>query len=528
MQQYIKIRITIVMLVFAVLTSCVNDLDTIPLDKNTITSATFYDDIEAYKQVLAKIYGGLSLTGQIGPDGDQDVMGIDEGASNYVRAYWYMQDMTTEMALWTWSDAGIPELQTNTWTSANEISLGMYYRIFYQITLVNEFIRESSDAKLDMRGFSDEEKTTIKAYQNEARFLRALSYYHALDLYGSVTFVTEENNVGSFLPSQISKTDLFNYIESELLALNDLLMSPKDNEFGRVDVVAAWMVLAKLYLNAEVYIATPKFEEALTFSNKVITSKYTLDTKYQNLFLADNYNSSEIILPVVHDGFNAQSWGGTTMIACSAWASDMDANSYGINAWGGNRARKNLIDKFTDISGTTDTRAMFFTNDRTPTTDDIAEFKNGYSVTKYKNINSDGTLGSNIDHMDIDFPLLRAAEAYLIYAEAVLRGANNGNITEALAYVNDIRARAYGNSDGSITQNELSLEFILEERAREFYWEGYRRTDLVRYGMYTSSDYLWEWKGGIYEGKGLPAHFNHFPIPASDINANPNLKQDGY
>ncbi|TLX71664.1 RagB/SusD family nutrient uptake outer membrane protein [Labilibacter sediminis] len=510
------------------LSSCVNDLDTIPLDKNTITSATFYDNPESYRQVLAKIYGGLSLTGQIGPDGDQDVLGIDEGASNYIRAYWYMQDMTTEMALWIWSDAGIPELQTNVWTSANEISLGMYYRIFYQITLANELIREASEDNLNNRGVSDIEKEKISGYRAEARFLRALSYYHALELYGSVPFVTEKDNVGAFLPEQISKEDLFSYIEIELTELESLLPAAGANEFGRVDVTAAWMILAKLYLNAEVYISTPKYTEAVTYSKKVINSSYKLDANYQNLFLADNHTADGIILPVVNDGINAQSWGGTTMIACSSWASDMDPASNGINAWGGNRARKQLVDKFDDYTGATDKRAMFYTNDRTVTTDEITEFKNGFSVMKYKNITSNGTLGSNIEHMDIDFPLLRVADAYLMCAEAVLRGGNGGTISEALGFVNAVRERAFGNASGNILLADLTLDFILDERAREFYWEGYRRTDLVRYNKFTSGDYLWEWKGGVYEGKALPDHFNHFPIPASDINANPNLKQDGY
>ncbi len=204
------------------------------------------------------------------------------------------------------------------------------------------------------------------------------------------------------------------------------------------------------------------------------------------------------------------------------------AAAYGISAWGGNRARKQLIDKFEDYTGATDKRAMFYTVDRTVTTDEISEFKNGFSVMKYKNITSTGVLGSNTDHMDIDFPLLRVADAYLMYAEAVLRGGTNGSMADALTYVNAVRTRAYGNESGNITQNDLTLDFILDERAREFYWEGYRRTDLVRFGKFTSDDYLWEWKGGVYEGKALPEYFNHFPIPAADINANPNLDQDGY
>ena len=509
-------------------TSCLKDLDTVPLDENVITSATFYNDPANYEMVLAKLYGGLSLTGQVGPDGDQDVLGVDEGASNYIRAFWYMQDLTTEMALWVWNDPGIPELQTNNWTPSNEVNLGMYSRIYYQITLANEFIRETTPAKLAERGFSETIRTEIALYRAEARLLRALSYYHALDFYGSVPFVTENDPIGAFLPPQISKTDLFDYVESELLELEDLLLQPLANVYGRIDRASAWMILAKLYLNAGVYTGATRYTEAVTYARKVMESAYELDPVYQNLFLADNHNAKGIIFPVVADGINAQTWGGVTMIACSSWSSDMDAASYGINPWGGNRARKQLIEKFDDYTGATDKRAMFFTEGRTITTDDIAQFTNGFSVMKYKNITSTGQLGSNNLHMDIDFPLFRVADAYLMFAEAVLRGGQGGTPAQALEAVNAVRDRAYENTSGRITASELTLDFILDERAREFYWEGHRRTDLVRFGKFTSGDYMWEWKGGVYEGRALADRYNWFPIPASDIAANPNLQQNGY
>ncbi|TCO07200.1 RagB/SusD family nutrient uptake outer membrane protein [Natronoflexus pectinivorans] len=513
---------------FILLNSCVNDLDTIPLDENVITSVTIYEDPSAYRSVLAKIYGGLSLTGQVGPDGDQDVLGIDEGTSSYLRTYWYMQDGTTEMALWIWNDPGIPELQTNSWTPSNEINMGMYSRIFYQITLANEFIRESAPGRLQDRGFNQTQQNEIALYRAEARFLRALSYYHAMDFYRSVPFVTEDDLVGAFLPDQISTQGLFDYIESELLELEDLLVDPLQNVYGRVDKAAVWMLLAKLYLNAEVYIGTAKYTETITYSQKVIDSPYELESNYERLFMADNDQAKGIIFPVVADGINAQTWGGVTMIACSAWASDMNPAAFGIDAWGGNRARRQLIEKFPDYSGETDQRAMFYTQDRIMSAEVIAEFNNGFSVMKYKNININGIPGSNIQHLDIDFPLFRIADAYLMLAEAVLRGGSGASSSDALAAVNAIRDRAFGDESGRILASELTLEFILDERAREFYWEAYRRTDLVRFGKYTSADYLWEWKGGIYEGRELPNHFNWFPIPASDMAANPNLRQSGY
>jgi starch-binding outer membrane protein, SusD/RagB family len=330
------------------------------------------------------------------------------------------------------------------------------------------------------------------------------------------------------LPEQISKADLFDYIEAELLDLENILMEPLTNVYGRIDRAAAWMLLAKLYLNAEVYINSPRYTEAITYARKVMESAYELEPVYQNLFLADNHLAKGIIFPVVADGVNAQTWGGVTMIACSSWSSDMNAADYGINPWGGNRARRQLVEKFEDYTGETDKRAMFFTDGRTITTDDIAEFTNGYSVMKYKNITRDGQLGSNNLHMDIDFPLMRVADAYLMFAEAILRGGAGAGQAEALDAVNAIRDRAYGDESGRIAASELTLDFILDERAREFYWEAYRRTDLVRFGKFTSSDYLWEWKGGVYEGRGLANHYNWFPIPASDIAANPNLQQNGY
>lgn len=510
------------------LSACLKDLDGIPIDDNIITAPTFYSDPASYEMVLAKIYGGLSLTGQTGPHGDQDVLGIDEGASNYIRAYWYMQDITTEMALWVWNDPGIPEMQTNTWTPSNEVNLGMYSRIYYQITLANEFIRESSPEKLNERGFNDGEKAEISLMRSEARLLRALSYYHALDLYGSVPFVTEKDMVGAFLPEQISRQDLFHYLESELKDLEELLLPPLANVYGRIDRASAWMLLAKLYLNAGVYVGETHYSETIYYAKKIMDSAYELEPEYQHLFLADNDLAKGIIFPVVSDGVNAQSWGGVTMIACSAWSSDMDAASYGIDAWGGNRARKQLIEKFEDYSGDTDRRAMFYTEGRTMTADDISQFTNGYSVMKYKNITRDGQPGSNMQHLDIDFPLFRMADAYLMLAEAVLRGGTGASMDEALDAVNAIRDRAYGNDTGRITAGELTLDFILDERAREFYWEAHRRTDLVRFGKFTSGDYLWEWKGGIYDGRALEEHYNWFPIPASDIAANPNLQQNGY
>jgi hypothetical protein len=120
-------------------------------------------------------------------------------------------------------------------------------------------------------------------------------------------------------------------------------------------------------------------------------------------------------------------------------------------------------------------------------------------------------------------------DVYLMYAEAVLRGGSGGDAATALNYVNQIRERAYGDTGGNISTGDLTLDFILDERARELYWEAQRRTDLIRFGKFSGGDYLWEWKGAVKDGRSIDAKFDIFPIPAADVIANPNLTQNqGY
>jgi hypothetical protein len=130
---------------------------------------------------------------------------------------------------------------------------------------------------------------------------------------------------------------------------------------------------------------------------------------------------------------------------------------------------------------------------------------------------------------DIDFPLFRLGEIYLIYAESVLRGGTGGTTANALTYVNSLRTRAYGNTSANIGQADLTLDFILNERGRELHFEAMRRTDLIRFGRFTTATYLWSWKGGVRAGTAVADKYNLFPIPTTDLSANPNLVQNtGY
>ena len=497
-------------------TGCTGDLDTLPLDEDIQTKERVLTDEESYKELLAKCYAGFILGGQTAVDGEPDISSINGSFSSYLRLFWNHQELPTDEAICAWNDGNLRDLHDMDWNSSNEFITAMYYRITLEIAYCNNFIQLTAD------------KDDYAEYRNEARMLRALSYWHLLDMFGTGPFVTEQDRLGSFFfPEQATSQQLFDYIETELLDLEDLLAEPRTNEYGRVDKAVAWMVLAKLYLNAEVYIEQPKYTECITYCKKIIAAGYSLEEPYENLFLADNHlRTNEIIFPIISDGNNVQTWGGMTFILHSTVGGDMPASESGIDGgWGGNRTTKAFVEKFDDITGETDSRAMFFTEGQNYEIEDIFLFRDGYAIRKYKNITSQGATGPNLSFPDTDFPMFRYADALLMYAEAVLRGGTGGDAGTALGYVNDLRERAYGDESGNISANELTLDFILDEPARELYWEGHRRTDLVRFGKLTGDAYLWPWKGAQKDGVSTPERFNVFPIPAADINANPNLQQ---
>ncbi|MFT4759333.1 MAG: hypothetical protein ACI9XO_002634 [Paraglaciecola sp.] len=333
-------------------TSCFNDLDTVPIDPDIQTAELVFDSPESYRQVLAKLYAGLAVSGQEGPAGQADISGIDEGFGQYLRGMWYHQELSTDEAVIGWADQTIGDFHEQDWTSSDVFISAFYSRVFYQISLCNEYLRETTEEKLNSRGVEATLKTEIQTYRAEARFLRALSYWHALDHFRNVPFVTEEDVVGSFFPEQIAAADLYNYIESELKEVEIILAAPKANEYGRADQAAAWMVLAKLYLNAEVYAGKDAYTDCLTYCNKVINAGYTLEQEYAHLFLADNHRSNEIIFPVAFDGINTRTWGGTTFIIHAAIGGNMDPTASGVNdGWGGVRSTSALVNKFPAVAG---------------------------------------------------------------------------------------------------------------------------------------------------------------------------------
>lgn len=502
-------------------TACVKDLDVTPKDPNIVTSLTVYSTPAAYKEGLAKLYATFAVSGQQGPAGQADISGIDEGFSNYLRQYWNVQELTTDEAVMAWNDATIKDLHWQTWAPNDVFIAAVYSRIMYTVALSNEYIRATT-------GKTDAD---IVKYNAEARFVRALAYTHAVDLFGNPPFVTEADAPGAFFPKQTTRAALFTYIESELKAIEGVLGAPRF-EYGRADQAAAWTLLAKLYLNAKVYTGTDRSADCVTYCKKVLASSYTLAPKYANNFTADNNLSPEIILPITSDGQHTQTYGGMTYLIHAQIGGTMPAAQFGVGGgWGGIRTTKTFVAKFADNSGKTDKRAMFWSDGQKLDIADIGLFTDGWAITKFTNLTSTGAAAPHAhpDFVDTDYPLFRLADVYLMYAEGVLRGATTGDAATALGYVNALRTRAYGSTSGNITSTDMTLDFILDERSRELFWEGHRRTDLIRFGKFSSSTYVWPWKGQVAEGKTTDSHLDLFPIPSNDLGANPTLKQNpGY
>ena len=523
------------------LLSCHDDLDQNPIDPDSFTEEDVFANETEAKSALAKLYASLALTGQEGPAGQPDITGIDEGTSQYSRMLFSLNELTTDNAVVGWGDPGLPDLHAMSWSASNDFTTAMYYRLAQEVSFCNSFITNS--ANLD--------SSEVDAYIAEARFLRAFAYYNLIDLYSGVPLVTK---ISTTIPEQNSREEIFAFIESELLEVKDLLKESGSNEYGRVDRVAAWALLSKLYLNAEVWIGEDRYTDAITYSKEVINSTYSLHTTdangngtaYDDLFLADNDSNgaqNEFIFALNFDGNSSRTYGGTTFLVHAAIGGSMDASAFGVNGgWGGLRTTKALVNKF-DYSVTqeeegdpiswNDSRAMFYTDGQNLEINTIANtFTDGYAITKFKNVDSNGVAGVDEggDFVDTDLPLIRLAEIYLNYAEAVVRGGSGGDIQTATSYINELRERAFGgSSDGNISSSDLDLDFIIDERARELYWEGQRRTDLIRFGDFTNGSYLWPFKGGSQSGTAVGEFRQLFPLPSNIILINTNLTQNpGY
>ncbi len=500
--------------------------------KSTVTGANIWNDPNAYAQYMAKLYGGLILTSQIGPccgAGGPDIAYIDEGTSEYLRLFWYLEELPTDEAVIGWNDLGVPQLNTWQWDATNTISNAMYYRVYYQAVLANEFLRQTTLDKLTARGVSATLKQQIQQYRAEARFLRALAYWNGLDFFGDIPLVTEADPIGAAPPKQVARDSMYRYVIAELKAIHDSLPQNSAAVYGRATRPADDMLQAVLYLNAGVYTGTADYANAMASAAKVIGAGYTLNPVFRNNFTADNNISPEIIFAAIQDGTHTQTWGGMTFLVHAGCGGNMNAATYGIDyCWGGYRLKQQAYNQFSagDARG-----AYFWTSGQKVNVDTVGNFNDGIAAPKFVNLTSTGGAAAQTTMPDTDFPIFRLGEAYLIYAEAAVR--TNTNLATALGYFNALRERAYGNTSADLAAwPAAALDTLLAERTRELLFEARRRTDLIRYGQFAgaSATYAWAWKGNTAAGVANPdGHFNLYALPANELTANPNLKQNpGY
>ena len=503
------------------LSGCTSDLDTEPVTQLTLDQLLAQDP-NAINGLMSKMYGTFALSGPNGP-GDSDISD-DPGESPFLRGIINLQDFTADDMKNRWGDNGLDQLTTTSnWDENNKFFRYLYNRVYYTVPQCNNII-----SVLDRVEVNNEAQ-----YVSELRFLRSLAYYYMIDCFGKGVLVTEDD-LGSGVPKQQStRIEMFNFVESELLAIEGTM--PQTNDYGRANKAVVRMLLAKLYLNAQVYTGTARYNDALVYVNKVIDEGgYSLAPSFQSLFSGDNNVTdakNEIIYPLIADAVVSQSFGNTTYLVNGSLLSEtMTLSDYGaLQGWGGHRATKAWYGLFGNsaaaLAASPDDRAkLFWTPGHSYEMTDYKLWINGFPSTKFRNSNFN-TSSSSTDFSGTDFPLFRLADAYLMYAECVLRG-GGGTASQALQYVNDVRQRSNATA---IAQGDLTLDFILAERARELNFEGHRRTDLIRFGKFTGGSYLWPWKGGVLAGTAIPSTYNLFPIPLTALQANPNLTQNpGY
>ena len=507
----------------ASLASCVKSLDVTPIDPNKNTADKAFTKAEDYDAFLAGIYTGYATSGYKGPNSDPSISGLDGGMSQYIRGMFHLEELSTDVYVCGWNDEGVPDVCKMNWDASTGLIYSIYSRMFFQIAQCNEFIRQAKSTNLELPNREE--------WIAEARALRALSYYHALDNFGNVPFADEKSVVGQ-IPIRITRTELYNWLETELIDIieNSELAERAQTEYGRINKTAVKMILAKLYLNAKVYTGTAEWDQCAAVLKDIMDDGYSLHTTsaggiyspYQELFLADNdKRTDEIIFAIEQDGIDTQSYGVTNYLIFAFTGGTMKPDDLGISSgWAGCRMTPEFYHKFT----ANDDRAIFWTDGQTEDVIDMGDFANGIGFQKYKNITADGIPGKAAGFVDTDFPVFRYADVLLMAAECALNGSTVISLAEGTGYLNQVRARA-----GLPDANGLDVNTLLDERARELYLELWRRQDLVRYDYYTTDKYIWQWKGGVHDGKAVESYKNLFPIPNSDMMVNPNLEQnDGY
>lgn len=545
--------------------SCVQDLDVEPIDPNSSTKIN--ED-----RMFTKCYACMAVIGQSGPGSDSDVEDMDAGMSGFYRTIWYCNGLTTDEAFWIWDDAESRGFPTTNWTGTSDMVGGIYARLFINIKFCNHFLEYASN------------KTQEEQYRRaEVRWIRALHYFYQMDMFLYTPFVITESSEN---PHYLPRHEVYAWLVKELEELTTLLPETPVSKY-RVGKAAAQLLLARVYLNADVYnkynsewVNNQTWQKAYDAAtavisnnqyglvkNEVVTDSGFVYSAYQRLFMGDNDRDDvmkEAIFQIYQDGLYTQSHAGSKFLIAGPRYGGM--NAWGIeDEWHALRPSPTLVDKFLKPQGIDRTAAESIIYDEYEMPAQLGDDRAilcsyGMNTTDHKNFTLKGGMGmgsndyfydcwaglkftgvyssaalpklsprQNAGWPDTDIPLMRLAEAYMIQAEALFRLGKTG---EALDIINNtVRARAHAKALPSLDE-----ETLLDEWSREFWFEGRRRTDLIRFGRFfgpESDQYRYHWEGrmGKPDGQqffvaGTPEYMNWFPIPSDDKRKNPNYKTD--
>ncbi len=561
------------LLLAASMSSCMDDLNKGNIDPNV-------DPNPNITGLYSKCYAGLIMEGN---DGKADFTIDDDGKSTLLRNLFNFNEVPTDEAVCWWSDGGIADVAYNKFDPGNATLKNLYYRLMSNISYENHFLSLDA-AKAEKTKYA--EVRVLRAYSyflmldffGDPTFIDKISAETPRQAHSYNSKFEEGKSYTRAELLQMGREFLFGWVEKELLEAEPNLLEAKaetsdtDPNYGRIDKGTCWLLLSRLYLNAGTYLNNdgqnnPYWNKALEYAEKIIDpstgyalfddSKMSEEAKangykpYDLLFMGDNGSngaSCEALLPLMQDGVKTQGYGGCMFFVAALWDATMqtvtakDAATT-ANTWSGMRVRPQFVEKFfTDPSVVVnksakeiramnvDDRAILWgkgnsDGDRTLEIGDNDKFVKGIATPKWNNNYSNGGTPHDSYNVDIDFFLFRVAEAYLNAAEAEMHLNGEGS-AKAKKYIDALRDRAHAVKRASYTLND-----VLDERSRELYCEGLRRTDLIRFNQFggTQATYKWELKGGSTNGTTFAKTNNVYPIPSSEIRSNKNLTQiDGY
>ena len=563
----------VALLLTASLSSCMDDLDKGNINPNVDASPNITG-------LYSKCYAGLIMEGN---DGNADFTIDNAGKSTLLRNLFNFNEVPTDEAVCWWSDGGIADVAYNKFDPGNPTLKNLYYRLMSNISYENHFLSLDA-AKAEKTKYA--EVRVLRAYSyflmldffGDPTFIDKISAETPRQAHAYNAKFEEGKSYTRAELLQMGREFLFSWVENELLAAEPDLLEAKaetsdtDPNYGRIDKGTCWLLLSRLYLNAGTYLNNdgqnnPYWNKALEYAEKIIDpstgyalfddSKMSAEAKangykpYDLLFMGDNGSngaSCEALLPLMQDGEKTRGYGGSMFFVAALWdatmqtVADKDAATT-ANTWSGMRVRPQFVEKFftdpkvvvnksaSEIRAmNVDDRAILWgkgnsDGDRTLEIGANDKFVKGIATPKWNNNYSNGGTPHDSYNVDIDFFLFRVAEAYLNAAEAEMHLNGEGS-AKAKKYIDALRNRAHAAVRASYTLND-----VLDERARELYCEGLRRTDLIRFNQFGGSQatYNWELKGGSANGTTFAKAYNLYPLPSSEILSNKNLTQiDGY